>query len=93
MQKQRKIIQQTYKRYQKSDRVKKSRILDEFVELTGYNRAYPAMVLRQWGTTPWVACPKEPLRVVAGQKKRRRRRGVRTYNGAVKKALSHLWYL
>jgi hypothetical protein len=93
MQERRKVIEQTYKRYQKADRVKKSRILDEFVEITGYNRAYAAMVLRQWGTTHWVVGPKGPLRLVAGQKKRRRRRGIRTYDEAVKKELIHLWYL
>jgi len=39
MQERRKVIQQTYGRYQKADRVKRSLILDEFVELTGYNLA------------------------------------------------------
>jgi hypothetical protein len=44
------MIQRAYRRYQKADRAKKGRILDEIVELTQYTRAYAALVLRQWGT-------------------------------------------
>lgn len=93
MQDRRKVVQQTYRRYQRADREKKSHILDEFVEVTGYNRAYAAMVLRQWGTTRWVVGPKGPVRLVAGRKKRPPRRIVRTYDEEVKKVLIHLWYL
>ncbi|MGA2642844.1 MAG: hypothetical protein ABSG21_18285 [Spirochaetia bacterium] len=44
------VVQQIFRRYQKADRRHKRRILDEFVQLTGYSRASAALVLRQWDT-------------------------------------------
>ena len=40
------VIQRAYRHYQKADRAKKVRILDEIVEWTLHTRAYPALVLR-----------------------------------------------
>jgi hypothetical protein len=36
-------------RYRKAGKKGKGRILDEFSELTGYNRSYASWVLRNWG--------------------------------------------
>ena len=93
MSERRAVIQQTYQRYQKASRPEKSRILEEFAQLTGYSRPYAALVLRQWATTRWVVGPKGPLRLVAGQAKRPRRPGIQVYDQPVRAALVHLWYL
>lgn len=87
------VIQQTYRRYQKASRQQKSRILEEFAQLTGYTRAYAALVLRQWGTARWVVGPKGPLRLVARGAKRPRRPRVQVYDEPVRQALIHLWNL
>lgn len=57
----------------------KGSVLDEIVELTQYDRAYAAMVLRQWGTTHWQVGPRGPLKLVAGAPQRPRRRAARIY--------------
>lgn len=87
------VVQQTFRRYQEADRRRKGRILDEFVQLTGYSRAYAALVLRQWNTIHWQVGPRGPLRLVAGMPRRPRRPAARQYGEAERKALIRLWYL
>jgi hypothetical protein len=87
------VIQQTYHRYQKAARRQKSRILDEFVALTGYSRAYAALVLRYWKTERWLVGPRGPLRVVATGGKRARRAVQPLYGPEVSQTLIRLWYL
>ena len=43
------ISKEVAKRYQKARKKEKSKILDEFIELTGYNRKYGSWLLRNWG--------------------------------------------
>jgi hypothetical protein len=76
-----------------ADRRRKSVILDEFTQQTLYNRAYAALVLRQWGSCRWMVGPRGPLRLVAGAPKQPRRFAARIYGEAVRKPLIHLWYL
>jgi hypothetical protein len=87
------VVQQTFRRYQKADRRHKGKILDEFVQLTGYSRAYAALVLRQWDTIHWQVGPRGPLRLVAGEPSHPRSPAPRLYGEAERKALIHLWYL
>ena len=42
------VSKQLAARYRYSDKKKKGQILDEFVKLTGYNRAYASHVLANW---------------------------------------------
>lgn len=49
MREKQKITQQVSKRYQRARKKEKSKILDEFVEVTGYNRAYASNLLNNWG--------------------------------------------
>jgi hypothetical protein len=93
MRERRAVVQQTFSRYQKADRGQKGRILEEFVQLTGYTRAYAALVLRQWGTIHWQVGPRGPLRLVAGAPPRRRSPALPLYGEEVRKQLIHLWYL
>lgn len=87
------VVEQTFRRYQKADRRHKGQILDEFIQLTGYSRAYAALVLRQWGSTVWQVGPRGPLRLVAGMPPRARKPAPRIYGEAVRQALIRLWYL
>jgi hypothetical protein len=93
MNERRAVVQQTFRRYQKADRWRKGRILDEFVQLTGYSRAYAALVLRKWETMHWRVGPRGPLRLVAGVPRRARSPAPRIYGEAERKALIHVWYL
>lgn len=93
MKERRAVILQTFHRYQKAHRRQKGRILDEFVHLTGYSRAYAALVLRQWDTSRWQVGPRGPLRLVAGMPRRPRRPAPRVYDEPVRTALIRLWYL
>ncbi|MBA7618472.1 hypothetical protein ES703_25798 [subsurface metagenome] len=42
------VTKETFKRYQKAPKKEKTRILDEFVALTGYTRHHASWVLRTW---------------------------------------------
>ena len=93
MEERRAVVLNTFRRYQKADRQHKGRILDEFVQLTGYSRAYAALVLRRWGTSCWQVGPRGPLRLVAGTLPARRGAVARTYDEEVRQALIRVWYL
>lgn len=69
------------RRYQKSKRVEKTRILDEFVSTTGYNRSYARRVLR--------AAQSRDLR----RKKKIHRKGVRQYDDEVLSYLRRYWII
>jgi hypothetical protein len=69
------LVHAVAERYQKSSRVEKTRILDEFVRLTGYHRKHAVRVLR--GRAP----AKKPS---AGSRPR-------LYDEAVRQALVVLW--
>lgn len=74
-------------------RKERSQILDEVVELTGYNRHYAAWMLRNFGLGRFVHIPSgEVLRLVVGQKKKRRpTQRPRKYDETVKKELEYIW--
>jgi len=45
------VTKEVVKRYKRASKKAKGKILDEFTEITGYNRAYAARVLREGATT------------------------------------------
>lgn len=49
MKEKKKLISVTADRYKKSDKAEKRKILDELIELTGYNRSYASLLLRLHG--------------------------------------------
>jgi hypothetical protein len=77
-------------RYRGSSKKEKGRILDEFVEMTGYNRTYAAWLLNQQGRKVWV---NRKLVVVGEVGMGRRRRRHKVYGEEVKGVLIRLWKL
>ena len=43
------VVKATARRYQRGGKKEKQKLLDEFTELTGYNRSYARTVLRNYG--------------------------------------------
>jgi hypothetical protein len=75
-------------RYRGSSKKEKGRILDEFVEMTGYNRAYAAWLLNQQGRKVWV---KRKVAVAGDVKVGWARKRRRTYGVEVQTVLIRLW--
>jgi len=74
--------------YRKARKRDKSRILNQFVEMTGYHRKYAAWLLRNHGRRVEVA----PGRAVAGDARQRRSQARRrTYGPELLKPLKKVW--
>ena len=79
-------------RYPRARRPQKSAMLDEFVELHGCTRHHAGWLLRMWGKTVFERRGGELVKIVVGQR-RRRRRTLRLYDEQVVTALKQVWYL
>jgi hypothetical protein len=80
------VVRATGRRYQQGRKKEKQKILDEFVELTGYNRCYARRVLRHHGGQAKGARQQAP-------RKRRRSRSGRQYDERVLVALRRIWLI
>lgn len=80
----------TAARYQKAAKKKKGAILDEFIELTGYNRCYASYLLKNHGKKVWI---NDRTVVVGDICKRRKRQSQRTYGDDVLRALKQIWVI
>jgi hypothetical protein len=86
-------------RYRQSDKKSKTRILDEFVQATGYNRKYAVHILTQWGKETWLTVNGKPVKLKAvpagnrtGKAKRRKGGGRKpVYGPEVIDALRQVW--
>ncbi len=88
------VIQQVHGRYRKATKAGKGRILDEFVETTGYTRKYAAWVLAHWGMTVLSRSSGEPIRYRGGTPSHRPRPGrPKVYGPDVLCVLKDLWFL
>ena len=76
------VTQATKKRYKKGTKREKGRILDEFVQLTGYTRCYASYVLRDLYR-----------RGVHGARRKLGRKRERIYDDEVLSALQGIWYI
>lgn len=74
------LVKIYFKRYSDSSKKEKSKILDDFIKYTGFNRSYASFLLR--------SLPKE---INPSRKKKRRRRRKKIYNESVKNALEFIW--
>ncbi|GHT73409.1 integrase [Spirochaetia bacterium] len=89
-----KITGVTAKRYRNSDKNGKTKILDEFVHTTGYNRKYALHLLANWGTSCVVEVDGKPVKLRAGKPARKRKPGggrPRVYTDDVIAALRTIW--
>jgi hypothetical protein len=59
-------------RYRRADKKMKSKILDEFVAATGYNRKYALHILTHWGKETFLTGDGKPVKFKAGTAKRRK---------------------
>jgi len=80
------VVGATARRYQRGRKKQKQKILDELVELTGYNRCYARRVLRQHGR-------QRPRPHKQSSGKRRRPRSSRQYDERVLVALRRIWLI
>lgn len=83
----RKITKEVARRYQRALKKGKGMILDEFVQLTGYNRAYASHVLQNHGKV--VRAP--GVNIVFDAAKKGKRERDRKYDRAVHEALRTVW--
>lgn len=81
------------KKYQKAKSKKqKSKILDEFIQLTNYNRSYASWLLRFAGRKIRISTPKGPkLVLVADPNRKIKRKRKRIYDQKVLKPLRKIW--
>lgn len=90
----RSLTDEVVRRYRAAGKRKKGRILDEFVENTGYERKYAIHLLNSWGRDRLVRIDGEWVKLVVGRpRSRRRRQRPRRYDQAVLVVLKAIWYL
>ena len=77
-------------RYRKAGKKDKGQILDEFSQLTGYNRSYAAWVLRNVGKRIRI---NNNLIIVGDRRKKIRRDKPRSYDEKVLRALRKIWVI
>jgi IS30 family transposase len=87
----REITQATAARYRKADRKGKGQMLNEFCELTGYNRCYAGFLLRNYGKSRVVGKGDHVRKLVPVKQGRKPRGRPRKYGVEVQKALKGLW--
>ncbi len=88
MSEKRAVIKAWSTQYRKSRKKDKGRILDEVVELTGYNRCYAVNLLRWDGK---VIRAGRRVRLVGDSRKKARRTRQRLYDEAVLEKLKQIW--
>jgi len=83
-------------RYRQADKKARGAILDQVTDLTGYNRCYATLLLRNWGrqvALPAVAEGAPPTLVVGDQAGTSRRVRPRVYDEQVVLALKQVWHV
>jgi len=80
------VVKATARRYQRGRKKEKQKLLDEFTELTGYNRSYARTVLRNYGRL----AARQRRAVVSG---RRRVLSRQHYDQKVLEALRRIWMI
>jgi len=83
-----KLTAVTVKKYRNADKKKKTKILDTFIEQTGYDRKYAIHILANEGRINYV---KKRVRVKTTHKKMKRRFYPVTYDKAGQEALALVW--
>jgi hypothetical protein len=79
------------KRYRKSSKKEKTKILDEYVELTGYNRKHAITLLSNWGKEKTIFIQNKPVKIIIGKKRKQKRNRPKIYGDDVLKPLKKIW--
>ncbi|MDR1985794.1 MAG: transposase, partial [Treponema sp.] len=78
--------------YRKAGKKEKSKMLDEFVRHTGYNRKYALHLLTHWGKDAFLTVDGKPVKLKAGTAKRRKGGGRKpVYGPEVTACLRVIW--
>ena len=87
------VAQEIAKKYIKATKKEKTKILDEFINLTGYNRTYGARILNYgFGRLiGYIISGGKRIRYVIGKKKKKTREKPRIYDHDVFLALKRIW--
>jgi hypothetical protein len=83
-------------RYRQADKKARGAILDQVADITGYNRCYATLLLRNWGrqvALPTVAGAGPPTLVVGDQTETSKRVRPRVYDDKVVAALKQVWLI
>jgi hypothetical protein len=88
------LTEQRARRYRRASKKEKGRILDEFVESTGYKRKYAIHLLNWWRRTRVVRIDGKPVKLIVGRPRPAQRRvRPRRYDQEVLTALKLIWYV
>ena len=90
MEQQKAVASQMAKRYRQASKKKKGQIIEQYMGLTACTRHHAAWRLRCWGTTVWDRHDGRLVKIVVGQR-RRRRHTRRVYDRQTVAALTKLW--
>ena len=90
MEQQKAVASQMAKRYRQASKKKKGQIIEEYMGLTGCTRHHAAWLLRCWGTTVWDRQDGRLVKILVGQR-RRRRHTRRVYDAQTVAAVTKLW--
>jgi hypothetical protein len=85
------VIKETAQRYRRARKKEKSRILDEFLELTRYNRKYAIHVLANYGKKKRLEINGTVIEATVGVRQRKKYSREPTYGEEVKEALTKIW--
>lgn len=87
------ITKELAKGYQKARKRDKTKILDEFINLTGYNRCYASWLLKNCGKKLFMHRKGKETIIFVGEIVKIKRRRKRIYDDEVKKALARIWWI
>jgi len=82
------VTRELQDRYRKSSKKEKIVMLDELIQLTGYNRSYAARVLRRKEVLGYLTIAGKRVKYLASKRKRKKQR---FYDEEVLSALQELW--
>jgi hypothetical protein len=85
------ILRELARKYQGSSKKVKGQVLEEFIELTGYNRSYGSWLLRNCGRKVVMRGLNGEEVIVIGELRKIKRRRKRVYDEEFRKVLEWLW--
>jgi hypothetical protein len=85
------VLGEMAKPYRRGDKKAKTKMLDELIELTGYNRKYATHVIWNWGRRKEIRDGEGLIIAEAGKGRRKQKARKKKYDGAVVAALIKVW--